>query len=398
MNMFKESISMAISNITHNRMRTFLTTLGIVIGVTAIIALITVVQSVTGEMTSRFTTLGAGKVMVSASGTALKRGLTAGDLEALLAVDNVAGISPSVSLSLSMQSASGWDKAISVEGKNELFFQNDDSLIARGRPLNRLDVENNNRVCLIDEPLMRKLFPGIDPLGQTLTIGGIEHIVIGVLSDSGNSDLMRQMQGGNDDGRAIVPYTDALKLSGQQTITSLEVYISDTVRTEETIIALEHALDAAFNYKEDSYKLINMQSLLDTMNTMLAMMTAMLAGIASISLLVGGIGIMNMMLVSVTERTHEIGLRKALGAQPGQIQEQFLIESFTLSLLGGLIGAILGVGSSALICMAVGSVFAISWMAVSLGVVFSAAVGIIFGWAPARNASNLNPIDALRSA
>ena len=398
LNMLKENIGMSISNITHNRMRTFLTTLGIVIGVTAVIALITIVQSVTGEMTSQFTSLGTGKVIITASGTPLKRGLTAGDLEALHAVDNVEGISPSVSLSLSVQSDAGWEKDVSIEGRNDLYFQHDGDLVARGRAMNRLDVEGNSRVCWVDEPLTKKLFFGVDPLGQKLTIGGIQHTVVGVLSDSSNADLMRQMQGGGDDGRVIVPYTNALKLSGGRNVASVEVYIADTDRTDETIADLKHALDAAFNYKKDTYSVVNMQSLLDMMNTMLGMMTALLAGIAAISLLVGGIGIMNMMLVSVTERTNEIGLRKALGAQPKQIQGQFLIESFTLSLLGGVIGAILGVGVSMLFCAILGSVFVVSWMAIGLGVIFSAAVGIVFGWAPARNASNLNPIDALRSA
>jgi len=360
--------------------------------------LITIVQSVTGEMTSRFSSLGAGKVFVTAGGTPLKEGLTAGDLETLMAIDNVEGISPSVSLSLTVQSDTEWEKSVSIEGKNDLYFQHDDELVARGRAMNRLDVEGNNRVCWVDGPLVKKLFFGIDPLGKTLTIGGIQHTVVGILSDSSNADLMRQMQGGDDDGRVVVSYTNALKLSGGHKVTSVEVYIADTDRTDETIANLKHALDAAFNHKEDTHSVINMQSLLDTMNTMLAMMTTMLAGIAAISLLVGGIGIMNMMLVSVTERTNEIGLRKALGAQPGQIQEQFLIESFTLSLLGGIIGAILGVVVSIAFCAMLGSVFTISWMAIGLGVVFSAAVGIIFGWAPARNASNLNPIDALRSA
>ena len=396
-NMLKESIGMALSNIIHNKMRSFLTTLGIVIGVTAIIALITIVQSVTGEMTSQFAALGTGKVTVNARGTALKRGLTTNDLQTLSAVDNVAGISPSVSLTLSVQADSAWEEEASIEGKNELYFQHDNTLVARGRAINYMDVESNNRVCLVDQTLIAKLFYGIDPIGQTLNIGGIRHTVIGVLSDSGNNDVMRQAQGSSDKGRAIVPYTSALKLSGLQTITSVDVYIADTDQTNQTITDLEYTLDAAFNYKDDSYSIINMQSLLDTMNTMISMMTLLLAGIASISLLVGGIGIMNMMLVSVTERTNEIGLRKALGAQPGQIQEQFLIESFTLSLLGGVIGAMLGVGLSALFAALLGSGFTISWMAISLGVIFSAAVGIVFGWAPARNASNLNPIDALRS-
>jgi len=142
---------------------------------------------------------------------------------------------------------------------------------------------------------------------------------------------------------------------------------------------------------------INLESLLDTMNTMMGMMTTMLAGIASIALLVGGIGIMNMMLVSVTERTTEIGLRKAIGARPGSIQQQFLLESIVLSLIGGVIGIIVGLSISALLAMVMDTAFTIFPSAIALGVGFSGAVGIIFGWMPARKASKLNPIDALRS-
>ena len=152
-----------------------------------------------------------------------------------------------------------------------------------------------------------------------------------------------------------------------------------------------------FNYKDDSYSILNMESLLSVMNTMMDLMTNLLVGIASIALLVGGIGIMNMMLVSVTERTAEIGLRKALGARPRSIQVQFLMESVILSLLGGAVGVVLGEAVSVILSNVMNIAFAFSPGAVALGVGFSLAVGVIFGWAPARKASNLNPIDALRS-
>lgn len=152
-----------------------------------------------------------------------------------------------------------------------------------------------------------------------------------------------------------------------------------------------------FNNKDKTYTVINMKSMTDAMNLMTSMMTSLLVGIASIALVVGGIGIMNMMLVTVTERTTEIGLRKALGAEPGQIQVQFLIEAIILSLLGGVIGVVVGLGVSLAICMNTDITFSLNTFAIWLGVGFSAAVGIIFGWAPARKASRLNPIDALRS-
>jgi len=160
--------------------------------------------------------------------------------------------------------------------------------------------------------------------------------------------------------------------------------------------SIEAFLDALYNYEDDTYEITTMDSIEDTMDSMLSMMSALLGGIASIALVVGGIGIMNMMLTSVTERTVEIGLKKAVGARPGQIQAQFLIESFLLSVVGGVSGALLGVALSAALCSVMGTSFQLSYAAIALGVGFSAAVGILFGWSPARKASKLNPIDALR--
>ncbi len=396
--MFRESFHMAVSNILHNRMRSFLTGLGIIIGVTAIIALMTVVQGVTSTVTSEFQALGTGKVMETALGTPLKRGLTVADLEALGGIDNVAAVSPTVQLTASALGDTGvWEENATVEGKSHAYFQDEDGLIGRGRPLNILDIEAANTVCVIDHKMAEKLFFAEDPVGRTVTIGGIAHTVVGVLAEGAGNDVLSQAQNTGKDGKLLVPYTDAMRLGGTRNILQLELQIDDTDRTDETVALIEHALSAAFNYKEDSYSLINLQTLLNTMNTVLSMMTTMLVGIASIALLVGGIGIMNMMLVSVTERTTEIGLRKALGAEPGQIQTQFLIESFVLSLLGGVIGVAVGLLLSALLCQMIGAAFMIYPSAIALGVGFSAAVGVIFGWTPARKASNLNPIDALRS-
>ncbi|MDO5377206.1 MAG: FtsX-like permease family protein, partial [Clostridia bacterium] len=205
------------------------------------------------------------------------------------------------------------------------------------------------------------------------------------------------IDGGSSDGTVYVPYTVAKKLLGTSTVTTLEVDVTDPDRTDEAIEEMEAALDAIFNYKDDAYMVINMESMTEAMNLMTSMMMSLLVGIASIALVVGGIGIMNMMLVTVTERTTEIGLRKALGAEPGQIQMQFLIEAIILSLLGGVIGVLVGLGISFAICVNTDITFSINTFAIWLGVSFSAAVGIIFGWAPARKASNLNPIDALRN-
>lgn len=394
--MLKESLRMSWQNIRANKMRSFLTILGIVIGVTAIIALITTVESATNEMTRQFSELGAGKVSVSISGTALKKGLSETDLERLAAVDNVESLDPTVSFTRHVSAQKRLAEDVTIEGRYAVYFQRSEDLIGAGRGLTPMDMDRNSHVCVIDATLRTALFPGEDPLGQTLIVGGQSFRIVGLLSDD-NSDVMSAMFSSGDGGKVILPFPAAQRMIRSNRVTSLGVYIRDTDRTDETIDEIESVLNAAFNYKDDAYQIINLESLLDAMDTVLGMMTTMLAGIASIALLVGGIGIMNMMLVSVSERTTEIGLRKALGARPRAIQTQFLLEAVMLSLLGGVIGIILGNLLSLLFAAWLDVAFALSAGAVLLAFLFSASVGILFGWAPARKASRLNPIDALRS-
>ena len=398
LSMLGESVRMSLDNIRSNKMRSFLTVLGIIIGVMAVIALMTIVNAVTNTITEQFTAMGTGKLTVQATGTALKRGLTESDLSELRALENVADVDPKASLTATVSSGDAFIENMSIDGYSDVYFRKQgDSFISRGRALNILDMDSVNRVCVIDSKASSKLFSGSDPLGEHISIGGIEYLIVGTLSDDSDADVMSQAMGLSEDGRIIIPYTAAKKQAGQRNVISLDVYVDDTDKMDDTVTAVEAVLKSAFNYKDDSYTVINMESLLDTMDTMMGMMSNVLAGIASIALLVGGIGIMNMMLVSVTERTAEIGLRKALGAQPFQIQMQFLIESFVLSLIGGLLGLIVGVIVSYIVVTSMGATFVMSHDAIALGVGFSAAVGIIFGWAPARKASRLNPIDALRN-
>ncbi len=395
--MLKECLRMSIANIRANKMRSFLTILGIIIGVMAVITLITVMQSATGEMTSQFEMLGTGVLTVQATGTPLKHGLSETDLTQLKGLSNVEGVSPTLSTTLSVVHQGQVQEDVAIEGKGFLHFKKETDLIGRGRPILPIDQELGNRVCVIDKNLAEALFSGEDPLEQQVLISGTRFTVVGILSDDSGGDVMSQLSGPGDDGTAILPYSSYMRLLGLKDIPSVKVYLADTEKTDETVEVLEAALDKAFNYKDDSYNVINMESLLDVMNTMMGLMTSLLTGIASIALLVGGIGIMNMMLVSVTERTNDIGLRKALGARPRSIQVQFLFESIMLSLLGGFIGMVLGIATSMALCSMMDMSFFLSPSAIGLGVGFSLAVGVIFGWAPARKASNLNPIDALRS-
>lgn len=392
----KQSIQLSLQNIKSNKMRTFLTTLGIIIGVAAVIAMITIVDGVIDSVMGQFSSLGAGTLNVSAQGTPLKRGLTESDLANIEALDNVAGVTPTISLSGSGARNGEMFENVSIQGKSDEYYLNND-LISAGRALKQLDIDQESYVCVINQDLAENLFPGENPIGQKIMLSGIGFTVVGLEGES--DDLMAAMStfGSTSDGTAVIPYTTARKMSGSNGITSLEIYIENTDFTDKLIEDIESILYQAFNQRDDCYSVFSMDSLLETMDTMMRTMTYMLAGIASIALLVGGIGIMNMMLVSVTERTKEIGLRKAMGATPGRIQLQFLLESIVLSLMGGIIGVILGLLISYVAAVLLETEFVISISAVALGVGFSTAVGVIFGWAPAKKASQLSPIDALRS-
>ena len=396
--MFCESVSMSVSNILGNRMRSFLTMLGIIIGVAAIIALMTIVQGARDTMTAQFDSMGLGTLRVTVSGTALKQGLTDSELNQVLSCEHVAGISPSLSSTVTAVRGENWSDSISLRGNDAAYFQKNPDLLKRGRAINAIDVAQELRVCLVDGGTAETLFFGEDPVGQMLYLGGREFTVVGMIDEEEDASLFSQiLLGGGTDSAVYVPYSSAKKLMGTSTVSTFEVYLTDSEKTDTAIEEIEAVLDGIFNYKEDAYSVINMESMTDAMKLMTSLMMSLLVGIASIALVVGGIGIMNMMLVTVTERTTEIGLRKALGAEPGQIQMQFLIEAIILSLVGGVIGVIVGLTVSFAICMNTDITFTLNTFAIGLGVGFSAAVGIIFGWAPARKASNLNPIDALRS-
>ena len=393
LSMMVESVRMSVSNIRQNRMRSFLTILGIMIGVTAVIALVTTISGVSSSISDSFSSMGASTMTLSATGTDLQGGLTAENMEEISELDHVEGVSPSVSLSVTAARGDAYESGVSVSGRNDDYFVQEPDTLARGRAVNTIDLDQSLRVCLISEELVETFFYGDDPIGQELYLDGMRFTVVGVLAEDADSSVSSMFSGSN---AVIVPYTTALKMNGETLVTSLTLYLGDANAAEVVEAELETCLDAIFDYEDDTYSIITMESIADTMESMLSMMSALLGGIASIALLVGGIGIMNMMLTSVTERTVEIGLKKAIGARPGQIQAQFLIESFLLSMVGGLAGVVLGIALSAILCQVLGTGFSLSYGAIALGVGFSAAVGVLFGWSPARKASRLNPIDALR--
>jgi len=388
----KESILMSWQNIIHNKMRSFLTVLGVLIGVASIIALISIVQGVTDNITSQVMDMGANKVTVQAMGTPLKRGLSVNDMDTISSIDNIKGVSPGVSGRTSLSHEGHVMEEVDVQGRNEVHFANTEDLLQSGRAINRLDVDNRNQVCLIGHDVVSELFPTENPIDREIIVNGSTFLVIGTLQESSGFSA-----GGNDQA-VIIPYTTAKSLLGIGYVTSLDVYLMDETLSDTTTAEIESALQVAFNDNEDGYKVSNMQGILDTVADMTGTLTLMLAGIACISLIVGGIGIMNMMLVTVTERTAEIGLRKALGAEPKTIQWQFVLEALFLSLFGGVLGLVAGVAVAYVGSMLMGVSFIVPAYSIGLAVGFSAIIGIVFGYSPARKASRLNPIDALRSA
>ena len=390
--MFKESIKMSWANIVNNKMRSFLTILGVLIGVASVIALITIVNGATTSITSKVMGMGGDKIIIQAAGTPLKQGLSQNDVDDIAKINNVKGVSPSISGQTNIVYDDNVIENVTVQGKNQTYFANTENLIASGRGINIIDCESKNRVCLIGQDIAGKYFLAENPVGKNIIINGITYTVIGTLQAS-----TRFSSGSNNDS-VIIPYTTAMGLLGTGYIKSVDVYMANKDLADETTADIERVLNTAFNYNKDGYSIVNMQTVLDTVSQMTGMMTALLAGIASIALVVGGIGIMNMMLVSVTERTAEIGLRKALGAQPKTIQTQFILEALFLSLFGGVLGLITGIGIAYVACLLIGTGFAIAGYSIFLALGFSLVIGLIFGYAPARRASRLNPIDALRSA
>lgn len=262
--------------------------------------------------------------------------------------------------------------------------------ISKGRILSPIDLENNSKVCLLGNDIATTLFSLSNPVGQSIRIDGDNYTVIGVLTAVGSS------MGSNVDDTIIIPFTTAKYLGSDTTINNLYIKVTDENRINEATSSIENYVQSSLGITTDDFSVSSQDSMIDTMDNINNTLSLLLGGIASISLIVGGIGVMNVMLVSVTERTKEIGIRKALGAKRSDILMQFLIEALVLCILGGIIGVLCGIGIG-LVLGKMGYVFAPGTEIVIIAFLSSALIGTVFGIFPANKASKLNPIDALHT-
>ena len=397
--MFKDILAMSFKNLAMNKMRTFLTTLGIIIGIASIIALITIGQGVTSSIIQQLSGLGGNRVTVSLTDTRVIPGFTEEDMRRFEELDHVAGVSPSLSSAKTLTLIPGethslydrvYNSASRVIGIDNYYFDLSASpMLLSGREIFDYDVQNASHVCVLGYDVWKNLYGNYNPIGETVKIQNMDFTVVGILNK-----LVGLETTGNYS--VLVPYTVAMRELQMGLVKKFDVVISDSDAVSLAVSQMSD-LCAEIVGSTRGYSVSNQQEVMTIVVTITDLIMGMLAGIAAISLLVGGIGIMNMMLVSVSERTAEIGLRKALGAKPAVIMFQFIVEAVIISLLGGILGVALGITIAYLASLLIGYQFTFQASTVFLAVGFSAAVGLIFGILPARKASKLSPIDALRA-
>ena len=398
---FGSIIKVALRALMRNTMRSILTALGSIIGVGAVIAMVSIGNGAKAQVEAQVASLGQNVITVfsgSMSSGGMRGGwgsspsLTIEDAEAIeREVTGIVGVSPEVR-DRNQVLANGLNWNTSVNGESPDYPDIRSWKIASGAMFSDQDVRSVAKVCVIGKTVADQLFANSDPVGQTLRIRNIPFKVLGVL-DSKGFNLFGQDQ----DDAVLVPYTSHMKrLSRRSYISSILIQAASAEVIDKVQKDITEVLTQRRKGREPDFTVRNQVELAQTATATTQTMTLLLAAIASVSLLVGGIGIMNIMLVSVTERTREIGIRLAIGAHGSDVLMQFLIEATILSSLGGVIGILLGIGSSQLVSHLNGWPVLVSTASVVIAFVFSAAVGMFFGFYPARKAAQLDPIDALR--
>ena len=387
-----------------NKMRSILTALGIIIGVASVVAMVAVGNGAQARITKQIAALGQNLLTVFAgsrkaggvnSGLGSASAITLADADAIgREVADVAAISPEVSTS-AQAIANGRNWSTTIVGESPDYLKIRDWKLAAGSMFAEREVRGAAKVAVIGSKTANELFGPLNPVGQTVRVKNIPFVIIGLLESKGAG-----MGGQNQDDRIIIPFTTAMKrITGEKYLRSINVQIGSADRMEiaqQQITSLLRQRHRLTTDRDNDFNIFNQKEIADTVNSISKVITLLLGSIAGISLFVGGIGIMNIMLVSVTERTREIGIRIAVGAQPGDIKLQFLIEAITLSLIGGGIGVLAGFGASRLVAVFADFQAIVSTGSVLLAFGVSFAIGVFFGYYPARKAAALDPIDALR--
>lgn len=401
--MYKEGFIMAWASLIANKMRSLLTMLGIIIGVAAVIALVSIGFGVRQQIQDSISSLGSNLLMVYPGAprtpgvrptAASQKTLKVKDYETLKKLNDVDMISPVAGSSSYVIVYTNKNWTTTVNGINSDFQYINNWTMKSGRFITDAQVERRERVAVIGSTVAKNLFGDENPVGKDIRIKNDPFKVVGVLDTKGSGSF-----GNDQDDIVFIPYTTAMeRVRGVDYLSMIYIKAKDgadlnRVQSDiENIMRVRHKIK---NPELDDFNVRNMATIMETVNETTGTMTLFLGAVAAISLLVGGIGIMNIMLVSVTERTREIGVRKALGATYRVIVMQFLIEAVVISLIGGAIGIVFGIGASKLISAATSMKTVISMGPILLSFGFSMAIGLIFGIYPARKAAKLNPIDAL---
>ncbi|EHS52169.1 protein of unknown function DUF214 [Rhizobium sp. PDO1-076] len=399
--MFTETIKLALRAITRNLLRSFLTVLGVVIGVAAVIAMVTIGNGTTAQVTSEISKLGTNLLFVRpgqfgpgrASADAKK--FSERDVEAIR--DQISGLRAVAGVNQSSQTVifGGESRATTIVGTVGDYLVAQDWTLATGRTFLASEERGGQAVCLIGETVRSKLFGSTPALDQTIRVDNVACEIIGTLSKKGQSGM-----GSDQDDVVMMPLkVFQRRIGGSQDVSSIMLSAENGVSTSKVQASVELLLRERRKIvagREDDFSVNDMTQMAATLTGTTTLMTGLLGAVAAVSLLVGGIGIMNIMLVSVTERTREIGIRLAIGAVESQVLMQFLVEAVTLSVFGGVVGIVLGLTIAYTAVSLMSVPFVASPSIVLLAFAFSAIIGMVFGYFPARRAAQLNPIEALR--